>query len=318
MSISDEITLTTDLPELGLPMIYLDAARLFPNDGASRRIAIVVGLISRIGMAQDIDPEFKLSKRGERDRSRLFNAAFGKFMELGGFQFLSISLANIVESKGEFDINAKGSGSPFLPSSRPGEVLSSQGEWEKVWVVGNHSKQHEYLLRSSRVIELMIKDKLSNETALNAARLPRSRLSPSGRQEYTLRQMRSIWQNYRTVAHFQTARAFLRSNASVGETLAVAEACRAWLLGYRKRQRSSEPLFTEGDLMRAPAAWIPFIPHARLVEGRNGIEAEFTPQPALTCNKDSQVHPDARDAYIRAARSGYVNSISFPTGGRRS
>jgi hypothetical protein len=237
MSESGEITLTTDLPELGLPMIYFEAAKLFPNDGASRRIAIMATFISRIGMTQsltDIAPEFKLTRQGEKDRKRLFDAASHKFMELGGFRYLSIALPKIVEGKGEFQFDAKGSGSPFLSSPRPGEVLSSEGEYEQVWVVGNHSKQNEYLMRSSRVVELMIKDRHSNEEALKAACQSRSRIAPSGRSIYTLRQMRLIWQSYKAVAHFQAARTFLRRDASLGETLAVAEACRTWLLGYRK------------------------------------------------------------------------------------
>lgn len=32
-----DLALTTDLPEVGLPMVYFDAAKLFPADPAARQ-----------------------------------------------------------------------------------------------------------------------------------------------------------------------------------------------------------------------------------------------------------------------------------------
>ena len=126
-----EITLTTDLPELGLPMIYFEAAKLFPNDGPARRTAIlvrVVGLAAMVQPWEEAVPFMKLTEEGESTRAEIFARVESLFKELGGFRALSLALCQIVEHGGKITPASKGPGSLYYPAfPRYGGISVTRG-----------------------------------------------------------------------------------------------------------------------------------------------------------------------------------------------
>ncbi len=313
-----DLALTTDLPELGLPMVYFDAAKLFPTDRVARQAAIVSTLpaLARMVAPEDEQNLPQLSHEGERDRADMHRRVQAKLAELGGETAIEQARALQSRDHGRNDPTSKGPGPQFLVTRRSRRFRTAGGQPVEGWIVGNYSTKMQHLRLAGRILELMIRTNCSHEQALIRATDEPSGHLVTGRTVSHPRQAHSIWQTFKSVAHFETARRLLRGSRSLGEILAASDVIRSWLLDYRTRQKGRPvPLTTESETFRIPAAWVPYLPKAVLEPDRSGHVVARCSWPAATTVSDSQVPAAESEAFMRAVRSTRVWSISLPLAG---
>lgn len=301
-----ELALTTDLPELGLPMAYFEAAKLFPTDPTARGTMIVAELVRLAAMAQPEDHHSArvLSEDGEHKRENLFARIEAKLAELGGYRAIYRALGEIAEDRGSDKPDAKGPGPRFLFSKRWRRMPTDDGSIVHGLIFANHSTQMQHLRLAGRIVELMITDGCKHQEAIERVRAGDIGRMPTGSTVSVERQIRKIWSIFRGVAHMEAARRLLLGDVTFGELLAASEAIRMWLLEYGKRQTGrSKPLLNEDEIFRVPAEWLPLLPRAMLVPGSPKSVLRLSIEPYTTCTDDCQQPRTNHDALMRAVRS---------------
>lgn len=175
----------------------------------------------------------QLSHDGEGDRADIYRRVQAKLAELGGETAIKQARALQSGDHGRNDPTSKGPGPQFLVTRRLRRFRAADGQLVEGWIVGNHSTRMQHLRLAGRILELMIRTNYSHEQALTHATQEPPEHIVAGRTVSGIHQARSIWRDFKGVAHLEAAHRLLAGRRCLGGILTASEAIRRWLQDYR-------------------------------------------------------------------------------------